>query len=140
MTLPAIFEGADLAPGNLQAIQRLAGELAKLPQAEPAMDHTFVPGLYVRSCIVPAGHCYVGRRHRAAHVIFVDGDISVFDPHDGLQRITGCRMLEATPGVQRAVFAHADTIFRNVHPNPDDCRDLAQLQARLIFPDEEVPA
>jgi hypothetical protein len=114
-------------------IGRLASEVAQLPQLEPVIDHSFAPGVYIRSCIVPAGAVVVGKKHLHDHVSFVDGDITVYSK-DGHTRITGARMLYATAGVQRAVYAHADTIWRTVHANPTDERDLGRLEAALIEP------
>jgi hypothetical protein len=47
-------------------------------------------------------------------------------------------MVVALPGEQRSVFAHAPTIWRTVHANPTNERDLAKLEAMLIADDYEA--
>ena len=39
------------------------------------------------------------------------------------------------PGAKRAGYAIEDTVFINVHANPDDCQDMAVLESRLITPE-----
>jgi hypothetical protein len=40
------------------------------------------------------------------------------------------------PGTQRAIYALEETVFVTVHPNPDDCQDLAELERRFIVRQE----
>ncbi len=45
------------------AIERLQGELIKLPQYEPKTQHYFADGMYLRTVWSPAGSVIVGKRH-----------------------------------------------------------------------------
>ena len=62
------------------------------------------------------------------------GDATIYSKDGGSRRITGCETFVSTAGVERALFAHADTWFTTVHANPTDEHDLDKL--REMFVDE----
>ena len=109
-------------------------ELANLPPAHAAMRHIFMPGIYIREAVLPAGTTFVGSVHLHDHASFVDGDITVVS-NEGERRIQGAAMVLAKAGTKRAVVVHAETVWRTVHPNPTDERDIAKLEAALVEPD-----
>lgn len=109
-------------------------ELAKLPPAHAEMRHIFLPGIYIREAILPEGASFVGLVHLHDHVSFVDGDITVVSK-DGERRIAGSEMVFAAAGTKRAVLVHAQTVWRTVHPNPTEERDIKTLEAALIIPE-----
>ncbi|MGL4649101.1 MAG: hypothetical protein ACRC1H_06820, partial [Caldilineaceae bacterium] len=93
--------------------------------------HDFVPGLMARTVFIPAGTCLVGLAHREDHLNFCSGDITVWT-EAGMRRITGFAVVPSRAGAQRVGYAHADTWWSSVHANADDCRDMAQLERRLV--------
>jgi hypothetical protein len=132
------------------AIAAMAAELGALPhhpqqvgdlvmrQIKPEellREDLFMPGVYARGLSIPAHRIVVGKIHLHDHLSFGWGDISVYTPGEGVQRLTGHWWMPAKAGTQRAVFTHADTFWCAVHPNPDDCRDLGALETRYIAPD-----
>lgn len=104
----------------------------QLREAPLDLAHTFLPGIYIRTLVVPKGATVTGLVHLHAHASFVVGDISV-TTKDGEQRLTGAHMVFATAGTKRAVYAHETTIWRTVHPNPTEERDIAKLEAALVI-------
>ena len=41
------------------------------------------------------------------------------------------RMFISAPGVRKVALVIEDVEFSNIHPNPDDCRDIAKLENRF---------
>lgn len=88
----------------------------------------------MREMFIPKHTILTGKIHRHAHLnIILRGDISVLTEH-GVRRITGPCTLQSSAGIKRAGFAHEDTVWITVHPNPDDERDMDKLEARYIAP------
>ena len=97
-------------------------ELRDVLEAIPAEFHVHLepivelfPGGRAQAICIPAGTCLVGKRHKHPHLVIVLGDISVQDEAGRISRLQGFRMFTSSGGFKRAGFAHADTIFINVH-------------------------
>lgn len=98
--------------------------------------HWFAPGIYARELFIPAGTCLTGKIHLSAHLNIVSGCISVLTEH-GVKTIEGYCTLKSDAGIKRVGFAHSDTVWTCIHPNPDDCTDLVELERRYIAPSFE---
>lgn len=118
-----------------ESIERLQGELAKLPQAELATRHYFADGMYCRELFRPAGCTIVGKVHKREHFyIVLTGEVTVTGMGTGPERIVAPRIIVSRPGVKRAVYAHTDSICMTVHRT--DSRDLEEIEKELIEEDE----
>lgn len=103
--------------------------------AEALTSHYFAPGVYIRELRIPAGTCLTGKIHKSAHLNVVSaGRIHVLTEH-GVREIVGPCVLRSDAGIKRVGYAIEDTVWLCVHPNEDNCTDLAQLEARYIAPD-----
>lgn len=121
-----------------ESILRLEDALRTFPQEEERVTHHFSPGLYARELFIPKGTILTGKIHRHAHLNLVpSGDITVLT-EEGVRRVKGPTVLQSFPGMKRAGYAHEDTIWITLHPNPDDERDLQKLEARYIAPNFEA--
>jgi hypothetical protein len=111
-------------------------ELRKVPQLdiESMTQHTFGPGVYVRTMTIPAGVCVTGKVHAKEHVFIVSkGDITIVTAGEGRIRVRAPFQTIGKPGAKRAVYAHEDTVCTNVHIT--DVTDLQRLEAELIVPE-----
>lgn len=118
-------------------IHVFAEELCGIEQRSLLVEHSFAPGLYIRTMHIPADTVLVGASHLTEHSCHYEGDITVWSMH-GCKRFTGSGDVVSVPGDQRVGYAHADTVWSTVHSNPDDCRNLATIEARLVV--EPIPA
>jgi hypothetical protein len=118
------------APQVMRAqVDTLEREITRLPQAELPLWHFFAPGLYARQMLIRAGHVLTGAVHRTEHLCIVSGDIEV-TTHDGIRRIAGQqKIINSMPGIKRAGYAHADTLWTTVHATHE--RDLDALVREL---------
>lgn len=123
----------DVAAPTLGQIQRLEAEIRALPQVEIPTDHTFAPGLYVRTITVPKGATLTGKVHATDHIFIISkGDMTLVTDC-GRQRVQAPFQCIGRAGVKRAGYAHEETVCTNVHIT--DLTDLDALEAALIVPD-----
>lgn len=120
-----------------QQIQRLEAQMRALPQVAIQPLHTFGPGFYARTIVIPAGATLTGKVHATEHIFILSrGELSVAT-EDGVQRIKAPFQMVCRPGLKRAGYAHTEVECTNVHITTET--DLAQLEADLIEP-EALPA
>lgn len=93
--------------------------------------HTFADGLVARTILIPAGTVLTGAVHKAEHLNVCHGDISVWT-EQGMRRLTGYHVLSSLPGAKRVGLAFADTWWTTIHLNPDNKRDIAELEDALV--------
>lgn len=136
--LVALFSEGTVSRSEMRArVMRLEEELRKYPQLEEQLTHHFSPGIYARELFIPKGTILVGKIHRHAHLnVMTKGDISVLTEH-GVKRLSTPCVIHSEAGIKRAGYAHEDTIWITVHSNPNDERDLDQLEAKFIAPSFE---
>lgn len=96
------------------------------------LKHTFVPGVYCREIFAPKGVLIATKLHKTEHVIFMlKGDVSVLS-EEGVKRFSGPCMLISPVGAKRVVYTHEDTVWINVHANPENITDLVMLEEKII--------
>lgn len=93
--------------------------------------HHFADGVYIREMRLPQFTFLTGAIHRTAHLsVMCSGDISILSVA-GLRRIDTPTAVPTVPGVKRVGFSHLPTVWMDVHPNPDNERDLDKLWDRF---------
>ena len=121
-------------PGSVrERLFEMQASMGDMPEAECPLQHTFAPGVYVRTIFIPAGTVLVGKIHKHAHAnILSAGDVSVMTEAGGIERLTGPLTMVSAPGTKRAVYAHTDATWTTIHPT--DTTDLDQIEADVIAP------
>jgi len=117
----------------IDAIYRLQAEMSKMPQVELPTEHFFADGMYCRTLFRPAGTLIVGKVHKKEHLyIICQGTIQV-TTDNGMEEITGPKVIVSKPGTKRAVLALTDATCLTVHRT--DNKDLETIEEELIEPD-----
>ena len=122
--------------------------LAKVPGAVfgdndmAPLKHTFADGIYIREIFLPKGVLATGKIHKHCHPSFLlSGDVSVITENGGVERLKAPVSMISPAGTKRIVYAHEDSVWITVHCNPDDLRDLKQLEDLIIAKSyDELPA
>ncbi len=136
LNTPVAVLDAMMAPvsnPSLADICRLQDAIAQLPQHEFVVEHTFLPGQYLRKLLMPAGTLVVGKRHRHRHALIVTGHVTV-RTEAGMVELHGTHIIDSLPGMKRAIYAHADSVLITTHLT--DETDLAKIEAYVIMPDD----
>jgi hypothetical protein len=123
------FDLAVVTPDKVLALQ---DELFKMPQAEIATEHVFLPGVYERKICVPPWTVLTGAEHKVPYRVRLEKGTIAVTTEDGVKVLTGPCEFDAPAGTQRAgrVFDE-EVVWVDVYDNPDDCRDIAALEDKL---------
>jgi len=136
VTYSGMLAPATKPPPSRDQIQRLQAAMLPLQCAMPEAVHHFAPGMYGREFSMPAGMVVVGKIHKHGHLMMVvKGRATVVDEF-GRYEVAAGYVQSSRPGAKRVVYAHEDTTFVTVHLNPDDARDLVQIEAEHIEPED----
>lgn len=117
---------------SLASIKRLEATLLTMPQADIVTEHAFHPGKYERRIIIPPWTVLTGAEHKTAYVVRLERGSIAVNTNDGIKVLSAHLEFAAPAGVQRIgrVFEE-EVIWVDVYENPDDCHDIATLEARL---------
>jgi len=96
------------------------------------LKHTFADGIYIRQMDMKADSVVVGAIHNHLHVWFLlTGRLAVITEDTTEEFISPCYVL-ATPGSKRVIYAVEDSIFVNVHKNPNNIKDIKKLEDEIV--------
>ena len=113
----------------------LAQALLELPpemRVELKTEHRFTEGLYIREMRAPAGSLIIGHLHRDACPNFIlKGKILVVMNGSATLAQAGDTVISC-PFVRKLGQVLEDCVWTTVHANPDNCTDIATLEARLL--------
>lgn len=116
--------------------EMIIDEVEAVLAAHVAVDcplvHRFTPGLYVREIFMPAGTFLTSKIHKTEHPFIVSkGKVSVWI--DGEVQIINAPYCGVTePGTRRVLFIHEDCVWTTIHTNPDNCKDVLEIENRII--------
>ena len=106
--------------------------MREFPQLELTTVHYFCKGMYVRELQIPEGVLLTGKTHKTEHVcILSKGEVTVWT-ETGMQRVSAPFTMVSGEGTKRVLLAHSDSVWTNIHVNPDNETDLDKLEDALI--------
>lgn len=107
--------------------------LERFAKTESPLNHTFLPGLYIREIFMAEGNKYTSKIHKIRHPYFVmKGSARVFIDGQGWQLIKAPYYGVTEPGTRRVLVILEDMNWICVHSNPDDTGDMELIEERLI--------
>jgi hypothetical protein len=120
---------------------------AQLDVQEFPVDHYFAEGVAARELAIPAGTLATARRHLTSHICILSaGEMTIWEEGKEEVVIEAPFTFVVPPGTQFAGYAHRDSVWTTIFPNPDDCRDEAVLLDRnealpdyMLAPGTEIP-
>lgn len=117
-----------------EAIDKLESMLLqRFPGIDCPLEHTFMPGLYMRQIFMPKGSKITSKIHKHRHPFFVlKGSVKVWLDGHGWQLIQAPYKGITESGTRRVLDVLEDTIWVTVHSNPDDTEDLSIIEERVI--------
>ena len=126
--LPDLKSTTDVAAG-LAAI-RTAMQL--MPQSEAPTEDMFADGVYLRIMHMKRGTVVAGATHKTEHfVVIFKGAVQIGDG-SSVETFRAPRIILSKPGAHRVLYALSDVTLFNIHPDPDNSKDVEALAASLI--------
>ena len=96
------------------------------------LKHTFADGIYVRQMDMKADSLVVGAIHNHLHVWFLlTGHLAV-STEDAIEEFVAPCYVVASPGSKRVIYAMEDSIFVNIHKNPENIKDIEKLEKEIV--------
>lgn len=130
----ALIKDRDDASATRGKILALEAAMLAMPEQQVNLEvrHHFAPGLYLREMILPKDVCLTGKIHKTEHLcILSKGKVSVHT-EQGHQIIEAPAVIHSMRGVKRALYSHEDSVWTNIHHNPDDLRDPGEIEAYYV--------
>ncbi len=95
------------------------------------LTHSFSDGVYIREMSMLKGGMVIGKIHNRSHTWFLmKGKLKIAN-EDGVVTYSAPTYVNAKSGAKRVIIALEDSVFVNVHPNPDNIRDTNKLEEIL---------
>ena len=96
------------------------------------LKHTFADSIYIRQMDMKADSMVIGAIHNHLHAWFLlTGHLAVVTEGSTEEFIAPCYVL-ATPGSKRVIYAMEDSIFVNIHKNPNNIKDIDELESEIV--------
>jgi len=95
------------------------------------LTHSFSEGVYIREMAMAKGTVIIGAIHNISHTWFLMKGSLIIATEDGVDEYEAPIYFNAKPGHKRILRALTDSIFINVHPNPDNITDTDELEKIL---------
>lgn len=96
------------------------------------LKHTFVDGLYIREMTMLKDHFAIGKLQKNEHLwMLLKGKLTVTTQSGSEEYVAPC-YVKAKAGEKKAVYAHEDSVFVNIYPNPDNKQDLDKIENTWI--------
>lgn len=114
-------------------VEHLQSVISQFPQYEPKTTHTFHGGMYCRQVWRDADVTIVGKVHKKEHFYFIVSGTVIVTTDDGVETITGPRLLCSKPGTKRAVHSITEALCVTFHRL--DSVTVEEAEAELVETD-----
>jgi quercetin dioxygenase-like cupin family protein len=96
------------------------------------LTHSFSEGIYVREIFIKKGMFVIGKIHNFEHTFFLmKGKLKIYS-EQGVKEIEAPYYGNASAGTKRFAIALEDSVFVNVHPNPNNIKEIEQLEEMYV--------
>lgn len=112
------------------------GKILNVPDLIP-ITHEFADQIYLRKMVLKKGTVVVGAKHNHEHVWFLlSGNVNIKESDELINHIAPCYTI-SKPGAKRIIYANEDSIFINVHKNPNNIKNIKKLEDEIVLLDED---
>ncbi len=92
------------------------------------ITHNFADQIYLRQMNMSKDQLVVGAFHNHKHIWFLmTGRVSIKSNEEIVEHVAPCYTV-SEPGTQRFIYAHEDSIFINIHKNPNNTTNIKELE------------
>jgi len=101
------------------------------------LKHAFADQIYIRQMEMKKGGLVVGAIHKHLHVWFLlTGSLTIGHKNEVEDYIAPCYVI-SQPGAHRVIYANEDSIFVNIHKNPENITDIRELEKQIVSLNQE---
>ena len=130
----------DIQKAKIAGIQELVEKLAQNNDSSPYLNtHHFAEGIYVRAGYAIKGAVIVSRVHLHESVTVLCGGhcriISTMQNEERVDVYKDFAILTTAPMTKRVLYFLENTTMLCVYPNPDNIRDIAELERMFVVDD-----
>lgn len=112
----------------------LADKAISLSADNFPLQHTFAPGCYMRTMLIPKGSLVIGKIHKHAHGnVLSQGLCWVITEGVGGEELQGPITFTSEPGAKRLVYVKEDVVWTTIHVT--DKTDIAEIERDIIAKD-----
>lgn len=98
-------------------------------------EHQFADGLYYRQVTKGPMEIVVGSRHAMEHQCILLSGAQLLFTCDGVIAMSGPCPFVGAAGGRKVTLTLTPVVFANVFANPDNCKDVEELERRLRIPE-----
>ena len=99
---------------------------------EIPIKHSFADQIYIRQMNMSAGQIVIGAIHNHLHVWFLlTGKVCIIEDDEVVEHIAPCYTI-SKPGAQRIIYAQENSIFVNIHKNPENIKNIKELEKEIV--------
>ena len=99
---------------------------------EIPITHEFADQIYIRKMIMQPQQMVLGAVHKQEHLWFLlKGKVTIQESGETLDHIAPCYTI-SKPGAQRVIYAHEESVFINIHKNPDNIKNIKELEKQIV--------
>tara|TARA_R100000935_G_C2820506_1_gene159546 strand:- start:1209 stop:1586 length:378 start_codon:yes stop_codon:yes gene_type:complete len=96
------------------------------------ITHEFADQIYLRKMIMQKNQIVVGAEHKHEHVWFLlVGKVLIKENGEKIMHKAPCYTI-SKPGAKRTILALEECIFMNVHKNPDNTKNIKELENQIV--------
>ena len=95
------------------------------------LTHSFSEGIYIREMSMRKDSMVIGKIHNKSHTWFLMKGKIIVATEKGVEEFTAPTYVNAFAGAKRVIQAIEDSIFINIHPNPDNITNISELENML---------
>ena len=107
-------------------------DIFKGDSKELPLTHSFSDGIYTREIFIKKGMFIIGKIHKLDHTYFLMKGKLLLCTEEGVKEIEAPYYGNASAGTKRVAIALEDTIFVNVHPNPNNIKEMEKLEESFV--------
>ena len=104
------------------------------------LTHSFSEGIYVREMKMNKGGLVIGKIHNKTHTWFLMKGHIIVATEEGVMEYIAPTYVNAIAGAKRVIEAIEESVFINVHPNPNNITDTDELERILTCESYEAYA
>ena len=94
--------------------------------------HSFAEGLYFREMRMKKGQLGFSAIHKHSYGFFLLSGLLASSKEEGVEEFIAPCYVVASPGSKRVIYAMEDSIFVNIHKNPENIKDIEKLEKEIV--------